>query len=97
MGDPAGVGPELCLRLLAEPRVREYCVPIVFGDLGVLTQVAHSLGWPQPDPDDVGHIRALPDTDFLPGVVYHACGAAAYKYFVRAIDMALAVSTRQPE
>jgi 4-hydroxythreonine-4-phosphate dehydrogenase len=91
MGDPAGVGPELCLRLLRDERVRAVCEPIVFGDLGILGAVAHSLGWPQPDPGCVGHIRsAVCPSDTLPGIISPYCGAAAYKYVVTAIDAALA-------
>jgi 4-hydroxythreonine-4-phosphate dehydrogenase len=48
MGDPAGVGPELCLRVLADPRVRELCVPVVFGDASILLRVAHRLGLDPP-------------------------------------------------
>jgi len=44
MGDPAGVGPELCLRLLAEPRVAAECVPVVFGDAGVLERAGRACG-----------------------------------------------------
>ena len=92
MGDPAGVGPELCLRLLADERVREYCIPVVFGDLGVLWHLSASLAWLQPDLADVCHVQSeiSIDNDFLPGIVYYACGSAAYKYFTKAIDAALA-------
>jgi 4-hydroxythreonine-4-phosphate dehydrogenase len=44
MGDPAGVGPELCLRLLAEASIAAECVPVVFGDAGVLDRVARATG-----------------------------------------------------
>ena len=30
-GDPAGIGPEVCLKLLANPEVLEICQPIIFG------------------------------------------------------------------
>src|SRR6188768_847219 len=46
MGDPAGVGPELCLRLLADAAIAGECVPIVFGDAGVLRRVADGIGLP---------------------------------------------------
>ena len=36
MGDPAGVGPEICLHLLANESIREVCVPIIFGDAHTL-------------------------------------------------------------
>jgi 4-phospho-D-threonate 3-dehydrogenase / 4-phospho-D-erythronate 3-dehydrogenase len=40
MGDPAGVGPELCLLALRNPDLTKICVPLVFGDPGVLEKVA---------------------------------------------------------
>ncbi|MDX1967697.1 MAG: 4-hydroxythreonine-4-phosphate dehydrogenase PdxA [Planctomycetaceae bacterium] len=46
MGDPAGVGPEICLRALADPDLREVCVPVVFGDAAVLQRCGHQLGIP---------------------------------------------------
>ena len=44
MGDPAGIGPELCLRALRDPAVRRQCVPVLFGDAGVLRRVEKALG-----------------------------------------------------
>lgn len=40
MGDPAGVGPELCLKALNSEAVHEYCRPVVFGDATLLKRVA---------------------------------------------------------
>ncbi len=40
MGDAAGVGPELCLRLLADPAVAAVCRPVVFGRVALLRRVA---------------------------------------------------------
>src|SRR5213082_947884 len=90
MGDPAGVGPELCLRLLADERVRAFCTPVVFGDAGVLDRVASQLGWPLPSPADVLDLKAIDAAAVRPGAVSAACGAAAYRYFTFAIDEALA-------
>ena len=101
MGDPAGVGPELCLRLLADERVRQFCDPVVFGDAGVLRRVARHLGWPEPErPDDLVGVRTHHDPCVVdrrdrrsaiePGKVSAACGRAAYEYFTLAIDEALA-------
>jgi len=39
MGDPAGVGPEICLRALSSKVVNDFCIPIVFGDISVLEKV----------------------------------------------------------
>lgn len=42
LGDPAGIGPEICLRALREPAVRARCVPVLFGDAAVLERVQKS-------------------------------------------------------
>jgi 4-hydroxy-L-threonine phosphate dehydrogenase PdxA len=42
MGDPAGIGPELCLRVLCEPSVLIECVPVLFGDAGVVASLTSS-------------------------------------------------------
>ena len=41
MGDPAGIGPELCLRALAEATLRQECTIVIFGDISVLARVAN--------------------------------------------------------
>jgi 4-hydroxythreonine-4-phosphate dehydrogenase len=48
MGDPAGIGPEVCLSMLTDPAVRAACTPIVFGDAAVLRLVADRTGRPAP-------------------------------------------------
>jgi 4-hydroxythreonine-4-phosphate dehydrogenase len=89
MGDPAGVGPELCLALLAEPRVRQLCEPIIYGDAAILPRVAKQLGREVP-PGDVNDLKVIADAAALkPGRVQAECGAAAYRYFTTAIDDAL--------
>ena len=50
MGDPAGVGPELCLRALAAgPEALGGAVPVVFGDAAVLRACAAATGLPAPE------------------------------------------------
>jgi 4-hydroxythreonine-4-phosphate dehydrogenase len=39
MGDPAGIGPEICLRALSEPSVLDECVPVLFGDLAIVQRI----------------------------------------------------------
>lgn len=48
MGDPAGIGPEVCLHLLQNKEVAKQCVPIIFGDKVVLEQAADQCGLPRP-------------------------------------------------
>lgn len=42
MGDPAGIGPEICLSALRDPAARARCVPVLFGDVSVLRRVNKS-------------------------------------------------------
>ncbi|MCE9563114.1 MAG: 4-hydroxythreonine-4-phosphate dehydrogenase PdxA [Planctomycetes bacterium] len=90
MGDPAGIGPELCLRLLNEPCVRAVCAPQIIGDLSLLNRVARHLGWPLPDSNFVHDLHNLPADAIKLGAVSAACGQAAYEYVTFAIDEALA-------
>jgi 4-hydroxythreonine-4-phosphate dehydrogenase len=50
MGDPAGVGPEICLRLLADQGIAEACVPIIFGDADILRRAGRAIGVPLRSP-----------------------------------------------
>lgn len=40
MGDPAGIGPEICLKALSSRRVLQECRPVVFGSASVMRGVA---------------------------------------------------------
>jgi 4-phospho-D-threonate 3-dehydrogenase / 4-phospho-D-erythronate 3-dehydrogenase len=51
MGDPAGVGPELTLRALADAELRAQIRLAVFGDLGILKKCAASACLPNPQFD----------------------------------------------
>jgi 4-hydroxythreonine-4-phosphate dehydrogenase len=102
MGDPAGIGPEICLRALAEPAVLKRCVPVLFGDAAVLSRVAKKSaarwetvslgGWHQlrnvtaPLVIDCGAIDAK---KLQPGKISAACGRAGYVYIEQAIRSAL--------
>jgi len=90
MGDPAGVGPEVCLQLLANAEVREFAAPLVFGDLAILRRCAEKTGLPSPEPSLVRDLTLFNDTDFEPGVVSARTGAAGYGYVLASIEAALA-------
>ena len=99
MGDPAGVGPEVCLHLLKNMAVAELCVPIVFGDAAVLEQAAEQCGLAKPekyigglaeaDESCVLDIGAIGLEDFETGMVNAATGRAGFAYVENAIDAAL--------
>ena len=89
MGDPSGVGPEVCLMLLqcTVPGAR----PIIYGDWQVLERVAKQTGLPKPAREAVYHIASLDDPSKVEaGRISSTCGQAAYTYLTRAIDDALA-------
>jgi 4-hydroxythreonine-4-phosphate dehydrogenase len=94
-GDPAGIGPEIALRALREPRVLERCLPIVFADADLLRRVALACGLAAPEQvvtrDDWTRTPAIDgptvvdcnavDADAVrPGEVDADCGRAAYAY-----------------
>ncbi|HYG81849.1 MAG TPA: 4-hydroxythreonine-4-phosphate dehydrogenase PdxA [Pyrinomonadaceae bacterium] len=43
MGDPAGIGPEVVLKAVAEDEVRRACVPVIIGDAQLLAHTARTL------------------------------------------------------
>lgn len=99
MGDPAGIGPELCLRLLANAELAESCTPLVFGDAAVLKQAAMSCRLPQPDRViAVSHLSEfkldspavvdcalIEPSQFKTGQVNRETGAASFQYIELAI------------
>ena len=89
MGDPAGVGPEVCLRLLADAEIARICTPVVFGDAAVLRACAEKTGLPFTS-QNVLDLGAITLGDFTPGTINAATGHAAFTYVNRAIDAALA-------
>jgi 4-hydroxythreonine-4-phosphate dehydrogenase len=44
IGEPAGVGPEICVKSCADPELRSGGVPLVIGDIAILRAVAGELG-----------------------------------------------------
>ena len=44
MGDPAGSGPEITIKALADPEQYSYCRPIVVGDVKVMEQAKKFVG-----------------------------------------------------
>src|SRR5258705_12791205 len=44
MGDPAGLGPEVVLKAVAEEEIQRVCIPIIIGDAQLLAHTARTLG-----------------------------------------------------
>src|SRR5213075_1213930 len=43
IGDPAGIGPEVVLKAVAEKEVSDVCVPVIIGDAQLLAHNARKL------------------------------------------------------
>ena len=99
MGDPAGIGPEICLKLLGNTELATKCILIVFGDRVVMEQAADQCGLPKPkkyirglaeaDTSCVLDIGAIALDQFKIGTVNAATGRAGYAYVENAINAAL--------
>lgn len=106
MGDPAGVGPELCLQMLADPVVNSFCELTVIGDADVLdycstvTRLSFSAEvlsreiWQERGAEISGPVvldmQAIRRNEFQYGQLNAATGLASYRYIDAAIDAAIA-------
>lgn len=103
MGDPAGVGPEICLRALADVQLQDECQLIVYGDAGVLRRCARLTGLAFSDrvvSDEesfdtiagpaVVDLKRIEAEELQIGKVSAASGRASFDYIEAAISAALA-------
>lgn len=98
-GDPNGVGPEVALKCVSDPRLLRYVEPILVGprsvlerhrtDLGLDDVVLHSVSLPGGMAPD-GAVAVLdPDPAQAPGVEYGAITADAGRAAMRAVETAV--------
>jgi 4-phospho-D-threonate 3-dehydrogenase / 4-phospho-D-erythronate 3-dehydrogenase len=103
MGDPAGIGPEVVLKAVAEQEIRRACVPVIIGDAQLLAHTARTLdlqsGYDivrcdEPFPEDLSEptIYHLDNISGLiePGVESGAAGKAAANYIEAAVQLCAA-------
>jgi len=103
MGDPAGIGPEVVLKAVAEDEVRKICVPVVIGDAQMLAHTARTLdlqcGYDiirreEPFPEEltdpvIYHLDNI--SGFIePGIESGAAGKAAAGYIEAAVELCAA-------
>jgi len=104
MGDPAGVGPEICLRAAGDADVLARCTPVLMGDAGIFREVARRLqhqcparvvslqdlsAGQRPEEPAICPVSALPVADIQPGRVQKVCGQASFQYIETAIRLAM--------
>ena len=82
-GDPAGIGPEVTVKALAQPEVRELADLVVTGDPAQLAEVARALGLPP-----VPRVEPAGSADGVePGRLSAAGGHAAVAAVRRAVEL----------
>ncbi len=105
MGDPAGVGPEIILKALADGEWQRDSIPLVLGDEGVMDLYSTLLDLDVPlipvGEGDVGTLEPLEEgayilsltclnsLQFSPGRTTPYCGEAVVRYIGKAVDLAL--------
>jgi 4-hydroxythreonine-4-phosphate dehydrogenase len=101
MGDPAGIGPEICLDLLNDPEICDLCTPIVFGDSSVLQLCAEkthkSFDIIEISENQLGessqqgflNLGLMNVNELNPGTADAKTGRATYGYVTSAIDACL--------
>ncbi len=102
MGDPGGIGPEVCAKALAAAEVHEICRPLVVGDAAVVEDAArfcglgvgvHAVHGPaqgryKRGTIDVLDLRNMPRDRLRYGQVTPEQGKASFEYVVTAIELA---------
>jgi len=104
MGDPAGIGPEIIVKALGEPRLYDICTPLVVADPMVIghavSEIVHAncrvniVPTPEAAHSKAGIIDVLPLegvdlTGFVPGKLAARCGDGAFQSVKKAIELAL--------
>lgn len=105
MGDPAGVGPEITVKALADPGIYAACRPLAVGSPAIFAWAAGVTGHsglrihPVSAPAEGLYVPGTLDvldpglgdlSDVRPGVISAAAGDAAFRCVVRAIELAMA-------
>jgi 4-phospho-D-threonate 3-dehydrogenase / 4-phospho-D-erythronate 3-dehydrogenase len=104
MGDPCGIGPEVVVKALADPRVYASCRPVVVGNTYAMQQAVKLTGLPlrinetddpttageDPEVVDVVDIHNLNPEDITVGQISIPCGKAAMEWVSKAGQLALA-------
>lgn len=103
LGDVAGIGPEVLLKLWSKPAMFAQCQPVVVGNAAWLRRLAQKLGiplniesleaiprsWPSATPTTMPVLEgsAVDLTQVVTGKPQAAAGQAAYDYLTKAIDL----------
>jgi 4-phospho-D-threonate 3-dehydrogenase / 4-phospho-D-erythronate 3-dehydrogenase len=104
MGDPAGIGPEVVLKAVAEEEVKRTCIPVIIGDAQLLAHTARTLDlqsgydivradepFPEHSEPVIYHLDNIAGL-IEPGIESAAAGKAAGGYIEAAVELCAAGS-----
>ena len=105
MGDPAGIGAEITVKVLGNPAVYERCCPVVIGDACCMEQASKITGMEgkvkihsvksvqealfEPGTIDVYDMGLVDMSKHIYGKVSKMCGEAAFQYVAEVIRLAM--------
>ena len=104
MGDPAGIGPEICVGAMLDKEIHEVCRPFMIGSIAILQRAADVLGRkvrfrrisdPSEAKYEYGILDVLEtgdyDTDSIRwGEVQKLAGQMAYDFILKSIELGMA-------
>ena len=101
MGDPGGIGPEVIVKALYSTEIKDYCTPVVIGDLRVFKDALNMISLPleMVSVDDTDTIEGdtkkiyiidIGDSgDYLKGMASREAGVVAVKAIKKAVSLAI--------
>ncbi|GMT42291.1 MAG: 4-hydroxythreonine-4-phosphate dehydrogenase [bacterium] len=103
MGDPAGIGPEVCVRALYKISAARRRMIVVIGDLSAFKSVKgakvdfadyNRTKFPPPGRAAFLDMNALPKAGIAVGKISAACGRASASYIKKAVELCMAGNFR---
>jgi 4-hydroxythreonine-4-phosphate dehydrogenase len=89
IGDPAGIGPEVVIKALADPEVAALAEWKVIGEEAVLGWASEVAGLHLPPNAELVSVGALEPESWRPGQLSAACGRAALAYIREGVRLCL--------
>ena len=100
MGDPSGIGPEIIIKALSDPKIYDICRPVVLGDAGALSANLKGLkkrspneisglskAKGRPEQIDLMALSKLNRESIIPGRPTVEGGKAMINYIISAVEM----------
>ena len=100
MGDPSGIGPEIIIKALSDPKIYDICRPVVLGDAGALSANLRGLkkrplneisnpseAKGRPEQIDLMALSELNRESIIPGKPTVEGGKAMVNYIISAVEM----------